>query len=119
MKGLGQILLPNFDVAEMSQKHVRKIFINQFNPIGIAKEGMRNAPGLVDSIIRSPMIISEGLRLFEKMVKNPSPNPLMGIKGTMFAGFCLVAGAIVASMNGPWPVWAAMFGLAAVVAIKN
>ena len=30
-EGVGQILLPGFDVAEVSKRHVRRVFIQQFS----------------------------------------------------------------------------------------
>jgi ubiquinone biosynthesis protein len=117
-EGVGNMLEPGFDVAAVSQKYIRAVLLKQFNPIGIVKETMPGMPELIDTFTRSPIVLAEAFRLLEKTVKNPTPNPLMGIKGTMFAGFCLVAGAIIASFGGPWPVWGALFILAIIVALK-
>ncbi len=117
-EGVGNLLQPGFDVAVVSQKHIRTVLLRQFNPLGIVKETLPGMPELIDTVIRSPMVLAEAFRLLERTVKNPTPNPLIGIKGTMFAGFCLVAGAIVASFDGPWPVWGALFLLAIIVAIR-
>ena len=117
-EGVGNMLEPGFDVAAVSQKYIRAVLLKQFNPLGIAKETLPGMPELIDTFIRSPIVLADAFRLLEKTIKNPTPNPLLGIKGTMFAGFCLVAGAIVASFGGPWPVWAALFILAVIVALK-
>ncbi|HEX8297764.1 MAG TPA: AarF/UbiB family protein, partial [Rubricoccaceae bacterium] len=49
-EGVGQSLLPGFDVAQVSQKHVNKLFLSQFNPLALVKESFRGAPELVDLI---------------------------------------------------------------------
>ena len=51
-EGVGQTLLPGFDVAEVSKKHVNKLFINQFNPVALLKESFKGAPELVDLIVQ-------------------------------------------------------------------
>lgn len=117
-EGVGNMLEPGFDVASVSQKHIRAVLLRQFNPLGIVKETLPGMPELVDTFIRSPMVMAEAFRFMEKTIKNPTPNPLIGIKATLFAGFCLVAGAIVATFGGPWPVWGALFIVAIIVAIK-
>jgi hypothetical protein len=37
----------------------------------------------------------------------------------VFAGFCIVAGAIVAAANGPWPLWAALFTTGVLLALRR
>jgi len=39
-EGVGQMLLPGFDVAEVSKRHVRRVFIQQFSPVRLAQEGL-------------------------------------------------------------------------------
>ncbi len=64
-EGVGQILNPGFDVKAVSQKHVNEIFLHQFSPFRLAKEGMRGAPELIEALSKAPMLITEGLRLLE------------------------------------------------------
>ena len=66
-------------------------------------------PELVEALVKSPMLVTEGLRFLEQATRQPRENPLSGIRGTLFAGFCLLSGAILVAMNGPWPLWAALF----------
>lgn len=118
-EGVGHFLRPGFDVAEVSQAHINKIFLGQFSPLRIAREGLRGAPELVDALIKAPMLVTEGLRVLEETTKKPPENPFAGIRGTVLAGFCLVAGAIVAAMQGPWPLWAGLFLVGVVLAVRR
>ncbi len=118
-EAVGDLLKPGFDVAEVSKPHITRIFINQFSPLRIAQETMRGAPDLVDALIKAPMLITEGLKVLEQSTQREPENPFAGIRGTVLAGSCLVAGAIVAASNGPWPVWAAFIGAGIILALRR
>ncbi len=118
-EGVGHILKPGFDVAEVSQSHIRRIFIHQFSPLRLMREGLRGAPDLVDALVKAPTLVTEGIRFLEKTTHRPRDNPFAGIRGTLLAGFCLVAGAILAAMNGPWPIYAVLFGIALILAVRR
>lgn len=108
-EAVGQYLKPGFDVAAASKPHINQIFLNQFSPVRIARESLRGAPELVDALVKAPMLVTEGLRALEQATHRQPENPFSGIRGTVFGGFCIVAGAIVAAANGPWPVWVTLF----------
>ena len=118
-EGVGQALLPGFNVAEVSQRHIRRIFIRQFSPLRLMQEELRGAPDLLDALIRVPQLVTEGLRVLEKTTRRPAENPLSGIRGTLIGGFCLVAGAIIMAFGGAWPIWAALFGVALLLAVRR
>ncbi|HTO73621.1 MAG TPA: hypothetical protein VMJ30_07375, partial [Gemmatimonadales bacterium] len=119
-EGVGQALLPGFNVAEVSVRHVRSIFLQQFNPIRFAQEELlRGAPDLLDALVRVPQLVTEGLRVLEKTTRRPAENPLSGIRGTLIAGFCLVAGAIIMAFGGAWPIWGVLFTIALVLAVRR
>ena len=111
-EGVGHLLKTDFDVAAVSRDHISRIFIGQFSPLRIARETLRGAPEMVDALVKAPMLVTEGLRFLEKTTRQPPENPLSGMRGTLFAGFCLVAAAILLAFEGPWPLWAALFLLA-------
>ena len=77
-EGVGQILNPGFDVKEVSQKHVNAIFLDQFSPFRLAKEGLRGAPELVEALSKAPMLITEGLRLLESAQHHAAGEPARG-----------------------------------------
>ena len=116
-EAVGHLLKPGFDVAEVSKSHINRIFINQFSPVRIAEETMRGAPDLVDALIKAPMLVTEGLKVLEQATQREPENPFAGIRGTVLAGSCLVAGSIVAAAKGPWPVWATFIAAGIILAL--
>jgi len=118
-EAVGSLLQPGFDVAEVSKPYITQIFINQFSPVRIAQETMRGAPDLVDALIKAPMLVTEGLKVLEQTTQREPENPFAGIRGTVLAGSCLVAGAIVAASHGPWPVWVTFIGAGIILALRG
>jgi ubiquinone biosynthesis protein len=118
-EGVGHLLLPGFDVAEVSRRHVREIFVAQFSPLRLVQEELRGAPDLMDAAVKIPLLITEGVRVLERNARRPAENPLAGVRGTLIAGFCLVAGAILMAFGGPWPLWTALFGAALALAVRR
>lgn len=120
-EGVGQMLLPGFNVAEVSKKHVRSVFVQQFSPVRLAQEGLRGAPDLVDALVKMPLLITEGLRVIEKTAKRSNENPLAGLRGTLIAGFSLVAGAIIMGFVGPqaWMLYVPFFVIALILAVRK
>jgi ubiquinone biosynthesis protein len=118
-EGVGHMLKSDFDVAAVSKDHISRIFIGQFSPMRIAREGLRGAPEMVDALVKAPMLVTEGLRFLEKTTKEPPQNPLSGMRGTLFAGFCLVAASILVAFQGPWPLWAGLFLIAIILILRR
>lgn len=118
-EGVGHVLLPNIDVAQVSKAHVRRIFIDQFSPLRLAQQELRGAPDLVDALVKMPLLVTEGLRVIERSTRTPPPSPLAGLRGTILAGFCLMAGALLLAQGGPWPVWALLFAAALGLVVRG
>lgn len=133
-EGVGHLMKPDFDVAEVSRRHVHQIFLHQFSPLRLFRESLRNAPELVDAVVKAPLLISEGLRLLEQTTRRPARNPFAGLRGTIFGGFCLVAGAILAAaelvlpmLTGGkeeqpfplWPVWGLLLLIGLLAALNK
>lgn len=118
-EGVGQILKPGFDVAAVSQSHITRIFMAQFNPLRIARETIRNAPEVVDALVKAPLLVTEGLKFLEKSTRQPPENPLAGVRGALLAGFCVVGGVIAVVFKGPWPLSIALFAAALFLASRR
>jgi ubiquinone biosynthesis protein len=118
-EGVGQLLKPGLDVAAVSQEHANAIFRDQFRPQHLLKAVMRAGPEVLEAIAKGPAILTEGLRLLEQATRRSTENPLAGIRGTLFGGFCMVAGAILAGARGPWPAWAVLFAVGIVAALHR
>ncbi len=117
-EGVGQILKPGLDVAAVSQQHAHRIFKDQFSPQHLLQQFLRGMPEVLEAVSKSPMLVLEGLRLLEQATRRPE-NPFRGLRGTLFGGFCIVAGAVLAGAKGPWPIWAALFLLGTVIALHR
>lgn len=117
-EGVGQILKPGLDVAAVSRAHANTIFRDQFSPQSLAQQAMRAAPDILEALAKAPSLITEGLRLLEQATRRPE-NPLAGLRGTLFGGFCMVAGAILAGARGPWPVWTILFVVGIIAALHR
>ncbi len=118
-EGVGHVLLPGFDVATVSRRHVRSVFLEQFNPLRIARDELRGAPDLLDALVKLPSLVTEGVRVLERNTRTPQENPLSGVRGTLLAGFCLVAGAILMAFGVAWPIWATLFVTALILAFRR
>jgi len=118
-EGVGNVLLPGFDVAEVSKRHVRALFMNQFSPMRIFTEGMRGVPDMVDALAKMPLLVTDGLRVLERIAHQPTESPLSGLRGTLIAGSCLVAGAVAMGFRAPWPVWSGFFVIAFILAVRK
>jgi ubiquinone biosynthesis protein len=116
-EGVGQLLKPGFDVKSVSQKHVNEIFLAQFSPLKLAREGFRNTPELMDALTKAPMLITEGLRLIESASQKPAENPLAGLHTTLLAGACVIGAAILVSFAKPWYTWAPLIAASIVLSL--
>ena len=118
-EGVGHVLLPGMDVAELSRRHVRRVFLQQFSPVRLIEETIRGAPDVVDAMVKMPLLMTEGLRVLEKAARRHPENPLAGLRGTLLAGASLVAGAVVLAQRGPWAIAVVLFGLAIILAVRK
>jgi ubiquinone biosynthesis protein len=119
IEGVGHIFDPELDIPSAARKHVRYILVQEFNPVTFLRDSALVLPEMVDVLRKSPLILTEGMKVLEANLKKPPSGPLNGVRGTLLAGFCLMAGAIVLAFSGPWYVWAALFFVAFLLAIRS
>jgi ubiquinone biosynthesis protein len=118
VEGVGNVLHPGLDVAAVARSPVQKILRQQFNPIDIFTRSIIAVPELIDILSLAPLVLNEGIRYLENNLKRSPPRRLSGISGAVFAGFCLVAAALIVSLGGPWPLWLLLFILGIIVAFR-
>lgn len=118
-EGVGNLIDPEFNLAQASRPHIRRIFLRMFNPLTIMQETLRGVPELLDVFVRSPVLLSQAVQLWERQLKNPPADHLVGLKSTLLAGFCLIAGAILAAAQTPWPLWGGLLLLALIFMFKS
>jgi len=76
-------------------------------------------PELIDALGKLPLLVTASLRALEQATTRPPENPFAGMRGTLFAGFCLVAGAILAAFHGPPLLWGGLFLLGLLLALRR
>jgi ubiquinone biosynthesis protein len=119
-EGVGQVIQPNFDVAKISKKHIRKLILNEVNPVELFKHSMQNAPELFDMIMRSPIVLVEMFKQTErKLHEPPQGDPREGMKSVVFGGFCVLGGCIMAANYMPWQAYTPLILLGAYLAWKG
>ena len=119
IEGVGHIFDPEINIPSAARRHVQSILINEFNPVNLIRDSALVLPEMVDVLRKSPLILTEGMRVLESNLKKPPSGPLNGVRGTLLSGFCILAGAFVLASNGPWYVWAVLFILAVFLALRS
>ena len=118
-EGVGHTILPGVDIAAVSRRHIRMVFLRQFSPWRVVQDELRSTPDLVDALVKLPLLVTQSLRALEKSTRGTPPeNPLAGMRGSLLAGFSLVAGAILLAYRMPWPLYATLFAVAAFLALR-
>ncbi len=112
-EGVGRMLDPHLDITDVSQKHIARIFLEQFNPGLLSRTLLRSAPEMVDLAIQLPRLLSSGYRFLDQTFDGkPQPNPLAGLRTGIVAGSCIVGGVLAVVFSGPPILWGPLFGLA-------
>jgi ubiquinone biosynthesis protein len=119
IEGVGHIFDPEIDIPSAARKHVTYILMQEFNPINLVRDSALVLPEMVDVLRKSPLILTQGMNALEANLKRSPPGPLNGVRGTLLAGFCLLAGAVILAFNGPWYAWAGLFIIAFLLAIRS
>ncbi len=119
IEGVGHIFDPELDIPSAARKDVQSILLHEFNPVSMVRDSALILPEMMDVLRKSPLLLTEGMRALEANLKKPPSGPLNGARGTLLAGFCLVAAALLLAFNGPWFVWTALFLIAAFLAIRS
>jgi ubiquinone biosynthesis protein len=101
-EGVGYLLDPDFNVAEVSERFVGQIFRREYSPARLSREFLRIAPDLFDAAMKLPLLVSESIGALEERTRRRPQRPLTGVRATLYGGACLVAGAILIGLDGPW-----------------
>jgi ubiquinone biosynthesis protein len=118
-EGVGYMLDPDFDVAEVSQRYVGRIFRQEYSPARLLKEGIRVAPDLFNAALKLPLLVSEGLSVLEERTRRRPQRPLTGVRATLYGGACLVAGSILIGLDGPWYIAAVLMTIGVLLPLRR
>ena len=112
-EGVGALLKPDFDAARETRGHLQHLLLQQLSPLKLMRDTIEGGPQMVDALLKAPALVHEGLKMIEEARLHPAIDPAVELRSTVFGGFCLVAGAILASQGLWWP--AAGLGLLGLV----
>ena len=101
-EGVGRTLDPDLDVVAVSQRHVRRIFRERFDPRALGAEMLSSAPELVDVALKLPQLLTSGVSHLEESInEQPPSDPLEGLRSGILSGSCIVGGVIAVVQGGP------------------
>lgn len=117
-EGVGRTLDPNLDVVAVSQRHVRGIFRDRFDPWSLGSEVLSSAPELIDVALKLPQLLTSGVsHLEESMTEQPTNDPLGGLRSSILAGSCIIGGVLSAVQGGALWLTISLFGLGLLLAL--
>ncbi len=108
LEGMGNVLTPGFDIAEAARGHVQKLLYGQLNFRQLVRDSLVVFPEIVEFLYRGPFVLNEAVRFAEQQMKRSSDNPIGILRSTIFGGFTLLSGAIIAAFGGPVWLWAGL-----------
>lgn len=120
-EGVGNVIMPGLDIAKVTKKPIRKLVLNEVNPIELVKTTLQNAPEVIDVITRSPLVLVELFKrteqeLFEK--KEEKVTPMASMKYMVFGGMCVIGACILVASGQPWQAYTSLFAIAGIFALK-
>jgi ubiquinone biosynthesis protein len=118
-EGVGNVIMPGFDIQKVSKKHIRKMLLGEVNPVELFKAQLQNAPEFMDIIARSPLVLSEAFKRFENELVEKKKPVAKGVQNTIFGGCCVIGGAILAAAGLEWMVYTPLFVLGFFLALKS
>ncbi|MFO1431045.1 MAG: AarF/UbiB family protein [Candidatus Competibacteraceae bacterium] len=114
-EGVGRMLSPRLDIVALTQRHVDRIFRQQYRLTALAgellRQTFRTTPEVIDFVTHLPELLSEELHALQE--PTPSPRkPVTGVSGSILAGACLMSAVLVLLAGGSPLLWSALLFLA-------
>ena len=117
-EGVGRTLDPDLDVIALSQKHTTDIFQKRFDPRALGRELLANAPAMIVLAVQRPKLPAFGYGYLDEQPSDRTPeNPLAGLRSSIIAGSCILAGTWAAVSGGAWFLWLPLFVIGFVLAV--
>ena len=118
-EGVGNVIMPGFDIQKVSKKHIRRMLLGEVNPIDLLKTQLQTAPEIMDIITRSPLVLSEAFRKYETSLTHKEKPEIGGLKMVIFGGCCVIGGSILAAAGLQWFVFAPLMAFGVILAMKS
>ena len=118
-EGVGNVIMPGFDIQKVSKKHIRRMLLGEVNPIDLLKTQLQTAPEIMDIITRSPLVLSEAFKKYETSLTHKEKPEIGGLKMVIFGGCCVIGGSILAAAGLQWFVFAPLMAFGVILAMKS
>ncbi|PSQ97489.1 MAG: ubiquinone biosynthesis protein UbiB [Bacteroidetes bacterium SW_9_63_38] len=117
-EGVGRTLNPDLDVVAVSQRHVRAIFRERFDPWTLGSEFMSSTPELIDVAMKLPRLLTSGAAYLEEAItETTTPEPMSGLRSGILAGAFIIGGVLSAVQGGNFWLTGLLFGLGGLLAL--
>lgn len=119
-EGVGNVILPGFDIQKVSKKHIRTMVLGEVNPMDMLRQQLLNAPEIMDVIIKAPMLITESVKRYEsRLVEKKGKSGSESIKTMIFASCCILGASMMASAGLEWFTFVPLFIIGGIIALKS
>lgn len=118
-EGVGNVIMPGFDIQKVSKKHIRKMLLGEVNPLDLLKTQLQSAPEFMDIITRSPLVFSEAFKRYENELIEKKKPVNSSLQKTIFGGCCIIGGCILAAAGLEWTVFTPLLALGFILALKS
>lgn len=118
-EGVGNVIMPGFDIQKVTKKHIRKMLLSEANPLELLKNQLQSAPEFMDIITRSPLVLSEAFKRFETELNEKKQPANKSLQHTIFGASCIVGGSILAASNQEWYVFTPLLVLGFIAAMRS
>lgn len=118
-EGVGHVIQPNLNVAQISRKHMRRMLIREVKPTDFLKSTLQNAPELMDTLSRGPVLLVELFNRMEQEMNHPLSKGAPGIASAILSGFALVGACVVYGMGGQPIAYLLLLLLALVLFLRS
>jgi ubiquinone biosynthesis protein len=118
-EGVGNVIMPGFDIQKVSKKHIRKMLLGEVNPLDLLKTQLQSAPEFMDIITRSPLVFSEAFKRYENELIEKKKPANSSLQKTIFGGCCIIGGCILAAAGLEWTVFTPLLTLGFIMALKS
>lgn len=105
LEGMGRVLAPNMNIAEIAEQYVTSVVWQQIDLKKLFRDSLLVLPDLIELAYRAPVVLNDGFQYLEGELSSSSEGPLNEILETLFGGFCVLGGALVAGLGGPVILW--------------
>jgi ubiquinone biosynthesis protein len=118
-EGVGNVIKPDLNIAEISKKHIRRHLISEVRPSELLKASLQNAPEFIDTLTRGPGLFVELFNRLEQELTEKKPGKMEGMKGVVLGGFCLLGACVLFGLGADPFYYIVLLGAAFLLIYKS